>query len=202
MIPQFYNSEPSSKLYAILNAFAAENGNIATSLVDLWDAIGIDDTTGDLLDNKWGKLLNISRYTGEVDSAYRTRLKTSILKVSGGTADALKYAIGVIIGITDPEEIDARIQVEDAWLYEATAEELPALDTDPGNFVCRVDIDGAPYINYGMDMNVMISNIINTIKAAGTHAIIFVYGTRLLTYADMSAKTYSELGAYRYYQLG
>jgi hypothetical protein len=124
------------------------------------------------------------------------------LKQSGGTAEAIRYAIGVIIGVTDESELAARVQVVDAWDYTPTAEEASSVNTDPGNFVCRVDIDGAPYIDYGVDMYVMITNIINTIKAVGTNPIIFIYGTRIMTYTDMAAKTYDELDAYRYYQLG
>lgn len=103
--------DKSSSLYKLIKSIVDEF-NITMSNIDRIDKmIGINSTLPDDLYNRFGALLNIRQNKNESDEQYRSRLKLSIVSLSGGTAEAIKYAIASGLGINNDTNAMDKIQI-------------------------------------------------------------------------------------------
>ena len=105
-----YNPEDkTSALYKLIKSIVDEL-NITMSNIDRINRmIDIDNTLPDDIYNRFGALLNIKQNKGESDEQYRYRLKVSVTSLSGGTANAIKYAVASGLNIDDADTTD-RVQ--------------------------------------------------------------------------------------------
>lgn len=186
-------------LYAILSIYASKY-NMTRDIIDrIYGMIGIETTYDEDLEHRWGSVLGIYKEIGESYDDYRTRLMIVYASFSGGTAEAIKYAVAVTVGIsTEKSIIDKYINIIDAWEYD---HELIPHDTDPkydavtnntncltntgfvlnkpydahrdGAFVCTIDLSINESIHYYKDK---IMTAINKTKASGINAYLaFLY---------------------------
>lgn len=195
--PQYAYSEtnPDSSLYKLIQSIVDEF-NITMSNIDKIDGmIGIDNTLPEDLYSRWGALLNIKRNPGEADEQYRNRLKVSIASLSGGTANAIRYAVACGLGVNnDPAAIE-RIHVYDAWEYNGDAEVIK----DYGYVVCEIDLNQGAY---PVGAEQIVARSANEVKAAGV-AIQFLYQNfRIVHYIDLDDITYASLAGLTYSQVG
>ena len=116
-------------LYAILSIYASKY-NMTRDIIDrIYGMIGIETTYDEDLEHRWGSMLGIYKEIGESYDDYRARLMIVYASFSGGTAEAIKYAVAVTVGIsTEKSVIDKYINIIDAWEYD---HELIPHDTDP-----------------------------------------------------------------------
>lgn len=194
--PQYaYNKENiKSTLYKLIEAIIKEF-NITVTNIDKLDAmLDINRTLPDDLYNRWGALLNIKQNIGETDEQYRERLKVSVTSLSGGTAEAIKYAVACGLGINNDSIAMDRIKVYDAWKYDGDG-----VDKDYGYIVCDVDLN---YGDYSIDIENIVKESANNVKAGGT-VIQFIYRNfRLIYYLDLDNVTYASLNTLIYNKVG
>lgn len=187
-IPHYYNKDTSSKIYNILKSFADEFEITGAQYIDRADNdIGIITTVADDLDWRWGKFLGVKRKINEPDDSYRLRLVNTINSLHGGTAEAIRYAVALILGISDNDErMDRQIKIYDAWNFDA------APNKEYGNFVVYIRFDGnMDYSDIYYDgIEDDIADIVDGVKAAGTNcAVIF------------GCTVHNAIGVYHHHQL-
>lgn len=195
--PQYaYNPEDTqSSLYKLIKAIVDEF-NITLANIDRIDkAIGIDTILPDDIYNRFGALLNIKKNTNETDEQYRNRLKTSITSLSGGTAEAIRYAIACGLGINNDPIAMERIHIYDAWKYDGDADVIK----DYGYIVCSVDLNNG---SYSADMERIITASTNNVKAAGVSIQFIYYNFRIMYYYELDRITYASLSTLIYNQVG
>jgi hypothetical protein len=178
--PHLYNVyDKKTILYALLSVFGERLG-MRTDIIDrLYAMIGIDSTYDEDLEHRWGSLLGMYRQNNESYNNYRSRLIIAYLSLSGGTAEAIKYAIASVVGITTDEDIDKYIHVYDAWEYPYDIDpELLGIDeyVDEtslyGSSICTIDMSNVTNADY-----TEIMDTINQVKASGINAyLMFLYG--------------------------
>ena len=170
--------------------------NIASSNIDRVDRmLGIDTILPDDVYNRFGAIFGITQNKGETDEQYRTRLKTSITMLSGGTAEAVKYAIACGLGINnDPSAMD-NIHIYDAWNYTGSAN----VNKDYGYVVCEIDLNQG---QYSVDMEKIVAESANNVKAAGVIIQFIYYNYRIVYYAELDDMTYASLDTSTYSQVG
>lgn len=191
-----YNtSDQSSALYKLIKAIIDEF-NIVMSNIDRVDKmIGIDEVLPDDIYNRFGALLNIKQYPNETDEQYRSRLKTSVTALSGGTAEAIKYAIACGLGTNnDPTAMD-RIHVYDAWKYTGDANVIK----NYGYVVCEIDLNQG---QYSIEMEDIVAESANNVKATGVIIQFIYYNYRIVYYAELDDITYATLSTSTYSQVG
>lgn len=186
-MPSHWNKEVGSGIYTLSKAISDEFNEFNDQLSIIDRAIGIDGTYGSDLDNRWGKMLNIPRLIGESDDVYRHRLKLSVIKLYGGTDEAIRYAVAIELRIdNDQQAMDDMIGVYDSWDYTGHLENV-----GPGYAVCEITI---PYDKYLSLPN--ISNTVRYVKASGIMVYI-VY--KIVNTIDVPYDTYISI-SHRIYQ--
>lgn len=197
--PQYaYDPEnKSSGLYKLIKSIIDEF-NITMQNIDRIDkAIGIDTILPDDIYNRFGALLNIKQNKNETGEQYRHRLKTSITALSGGTAEAIKYAIACGLDINnDPIAMD-KIRVYDAWEYDGDAD--IGVNNKYGYVVCSVDLDNG---KYSADMESIVARSANDVKAAGVSIHFIYHNFRIIYYIELDDVTYASLSTLKYNQVG
>lgn len=195
--PQYaYDTDnKSSALYKLIQAIVDEF-NIVMSNIDRIDKmIGIDNALPDDIYNRFGALLNIRQNPGETDEQYRNRLKTSVTALSGGTSEAIRYAIACGLGTNnDPEAMD-RIHVYDAWNYTGSAN----VNKNYGYVVCEIDLNKG---QYSVEMENIVAESANNVKATGVVIQFVYYNYRIVYYAELDDITYATLATSTYSQVG
>lgn len=191
-----YNPDnKQSSLYKLIRAIASELNATFADVDRINNMISVDTTLPDDLYNRWGALLGIKRNENEADEQYRNRLKTSVTALSGGTTDAIKYAVACGLGINnDPIAMD-RIHVYDAWEYTGAAEVLK----DYGYIVCEVDLNQELY---STDVEDIVLESANNVKAAGVVIQFVYYNFRILYYTELDEVSYASLSTLTYSQVG
>lgn len=171
-IPKFYERDKASKIYGVLNAFAEEFEITDAEYITRADnAIGVMDTDPRDLEWRWGEFLGVRRLVNEDSEAYRMRLVNTINSLHGGTADAIRYAVALILGIADDDvRMKRQILIYDAWKYPNSPEGMKK----PGNFMIVVKFDGEGDFDdvYYDGAEQDIADIVNIVKAAGTNCAI------------------------------
>lgn len=196
--PQYaYNSEDNvSTLYKLIKSIVDEF-NITMDNIDRIDKmVSIDTVLPDDIYSRFGALLNIKQNKNESDEQYRSRLKVSITSLSGGTAEAIKYAIASGLGVTNDQDAMDRIHVYDAWKYNGTEE---SIKRDYGYIVCSIDLNQG---DYSVDMEKIVAEAADNVKAAGV-IIQFVYHNfRISYYTELDNVTYISLETLTYNKVG
>lgn len=197
--PQYaYDPEDkTSALYKLIKSIADEI-NITMSNIDKIDKmIGIDTVLPGDIYNRFGALLNIKQNIGESDEQYRDRLKVSITALSGGTAEAIKYAIASGLGIDNDTTAMDRIHVYDAWKYDSdNAEDIIK---EYGYVVCSIDLNQDIYSS---DIEDIITQSADNVKAAGV-VIQFIYNNfRIVYYSSLDNVIYANLDNIVYNKVG
>jgi hypothetical protein len=194
-LPRFYDTEnPQSVIYNLIKAIIEELDIVQQNIDKVNNMVGINDISGDELLYRWGSLLNIPRISGESDEAYRSKLKLSVTSLTGGTANAIRYAIAVGLGInSDETAVNNRIHVYDAWNYEG------AIDKSNGNIVCVVDLDSQLCTDETFNI---INDAINNTKSAGIKFVMVFSNYRMIYYSDLINVTYSSLDTIEYSKIG
>lgn len=173
-IPNFYVREKTSRMYGVLNAFASEFDIAEVEYIQRADkAVGIMDTDPRDLDWRWGEFLGVHRLINEGDEAYRMRLVNTINSLHGGTADAIRYAVALILGIADDTtRMERQILIYDAWKYPNSPQSMKTY----GNFMIVVKFDGDNDFDdmYYDGVEDDIASVVSVVKAAGTNcAVVF-----------------------------
>lgn len=65
---------PGSNMRSLIRALLSEADRVDEDLEEIYEAQHIDSATGEEL-NTWGRLVDVTRKTGEGDDKYRTRIK-------------------------------------------------------------------------------------------------------------------------------
>lgn len=196
--PQYaYDPENTkSSLYKLIKSIVDEFNITMNNIDRINSAIGIDTILPDDIYNRFGSLLNIKQNPNETDEQYRNRLKVSVTSLSGGTAEAIKYAIISGLGINNDADAIDRIKVYDAWEYDGNTE---GIIKDYGYVVCSVDLNNGAY---STDMEAIVSESANNVKASGV-AIQFIYHNfRIMYYTELDKMTYVNLNTIIYNQVG
>lgn len=181
-----YNEE--TVIYALLTIYSGSHDDRLAIIDRLYAAIGIDDTYDEDLEWRWGSLLHISRKGGESADAYRARLKLAYLSLKGGTAEAIKYAVGIVVGLTaDKDIIDKYIQVYDSWDYTNID---PNIQPQDGAFVVAIDLGFLE--STSIDFAADVPYAVNTTKASGTQPYVLYF---YIMY-DEGQITVREIGQY------
>ena len=191
-----YNKDDiNSALGKLVSAFA-EEFNITMSNIDRVDKmLGIDTVLPEDIYDRFGVLLNISKSPAETGEQYRNRLKVSIAALSGGTKEAIKYAVASGLSIIDDQYALDRINVYDAWEYTGEA----TISGDYGYVVCEVDLNNN---TYSTDIEEVIADSANRVKATGV-AIQFIYRNfRVVYYVELDSISYGSLSTMIYGQVG
>lgn len=174
-LPSYYNKESKSGIRTIIESVVPELVRIYSNIDTNKALLGINTTKGDDLYNRWGSLLHLERNIGESDESYRARLKLSVKMLSGGTKDAITYAVAVGLNINEDSNKMARmINVFDAWEYDGT---LP-INKEFGNAVCIINISNDDSVNITQD--VIIRKSIESVKASGINFYLF-YSTNAVS---------------------
>ena len=166
-LPEFYNKEIGSNIYAIMSSLAIEVDRIYDGITRLDNMIGIDTTTGLDLDARWGRLTGVIRRSGETDEQYRIRLKLRMSMETGGTVKAIQYAVAPIIGLYDASKLDDQIKIYDTFNLP------PGVACDPGTIICHIyiPVHEDEIQNWNIDkldkLHADIKDAINMNKAAG-----------------------------------
>jgi hypothetical protein len=191
-----YNPEdPLSSLRKLIESILVEL-NISTSNIDrIYDGVGINTAQPDDIYSRFGALLNITKNNGETDEQYRERLKVSVIALSGGTADAIKYAIACGLGINNDNEAMNRIQIYDAWDYDGEAD----INKDYGYIVCTIDLNNGIYSSEFQDI---VASSADNVKAAGTIIQFIYYNYRVIYYIELDDITYASLNTLEYNKVG
>lgn len=193
--PQYaYSDDKRSALHKLIKSIIDEF-NITMSNIDRIDKmIGIDTVLPDDIYNRFGALLNIPQNNNETDEQYRDRLKVSISALSGGTADAVKYAVACGLGINgDPIAMD-RVVIYDAWKYPGDN-----VIKDYGYVVCEIDLNQG---QYSTDIEDIVARSANSVKAAGTIIQFIYHNYRIVYYIELDDVTYATLSTITYNQVG
>jgi hypothetical protein len=185
----------STSLYKLVRSIIDELNITMENIDRINKMIGIDTILPDDIYNRFGALLNIKQNIDESDEQYRSRLKTSVVSLSGGTAEAIKYAIASGLGINDDTNAMDRIKIYDAWKYPGDA----SVKKEYGYIVCEIDLNQE---NYSIDIEKVVAEAANSVKATGVviqfiyHNFRIVYYIELndITYASLSTSTYSQVG--------
>lgn len=174
--PKFYKKyfEDNSIIYNLIKSIS-ENDEDQNKIIDrMYAMIGIDTTYDEDLEYRWGKLLGLSKLPYETYDEYRAKLKLVIPMFSGGTAEAVKYALACYMNInSDKSLMDEYIFISDAWVqlsdyYEnVIANSNREYDRTYGNFFCIIKTPD----NSNFDTN-KAQEIVDNIKSAGTNAYI------------------------------
>lgn len=185
----------SSALYKLIKSIVDEF-SITMSNIDRVDKmLGIDTILPDDIYNRFGAIFGITQNKGETDEQYRTRLKTSITMLSGGTSEAVKYAIACGLGINnDPSAMD-NIHIYDAWNYTGSAN----VNKGYGYVVCEIDLNQG---QYSVDMEKIVAESANNVKAAGVIIQFIYYNYRVVYYMELNDMTYASLDTSTYSQVG
>lgn len=189
-LPGYYDSNSNSQVYNLLKAFTDEFDIVSSQYIDRADsAIGVDKTNGNDLDWRWGSLLNVMRRPGENDGSYRKRLSLATNALHGGTADSIRYAISVFLGISSDDDKTRRyIKIYDGWKYQHAEPSMKHY----GHIVCVLSFDSADRGLYYDGIENDIRKYVANIKAAGT--ILHVM-TEFTTYGELSAYTHQQMSA-------
>lgn len=117
--PHIYNVyDHNTILYALLSVYASKFGAKEDIINRVYAMIGIDSTYDEDLEHRWGSLLGIYKNNGESFRDYRARLMIVYASLTGGTEEAIKYAVASTIGISsDQDMINEYIHIYDAWTY-------------------------------------------------------------------------------------
>ena len=184
-----------SVLYIIIKAIIDEF-NITMGNIDrINKMLDINNIEPEDMYNRFGALLNISRNPKETDEQYRSRLKTSMTALSGGTAAAIKYAIACGLGINDDNEAMDKITIYDAWEYNGDADVIK----ENGYIVCSVDLNNG---SYSTDMEQAVKDATDNVKAAGVIMQFVYYNFRIIYYVELDNITYASLSTLTYSQVG
>lgn len=165
--PHIYNVyDHNTILYALLSVYASKFGAKEDIINRVYAMIGIDSTYDEDLEHRWGSLLGIYKNNGESFGDYRARLMIIYASLTGGTEEAIKYAVASAIGISSNQDmINEYIHIYDAWTYYG-------FDTHKyGAFVCTIDLT--------VDENIVayydkIIRAINQTKASGIAAYLML----------------------------
>lgn len=184
-----------TKLYKLIQAIIDEF-NIAVNNIDrIHNMLGIDTISSDDIYVRFGALLGIKQNSNETDEQYRSRLKTSITALSGGTAEAIKYAIACGLGINNDNAAMDNIHVYDAWEYPGGAD----VNKSHGYIVCSIDLNAG---KYSVDMEQIVKESAENVKAAGTIIQFVYYNFRIEYYIGLDDITYASLSTLTYNQVG
>ena len=196
-LPHYYNRLATSQVYNLIKAFTDEFEIQYNDYIKRLDnSLGIATTNGADLDWRWGSILKIPRVTSESDEAYRKRLMAMTSILAGGTAQSIKFAIAVFLGIYDTDQIviDDYIQIYDGWEYDGIFKE-PEMDAY-GHVVAIISF--APHDEHTIwyegiedDLTLWLA----VYKAAGVYLHVVV---RYTSYQQLGAYTYGELASYSY----
>ena len=157
-------------IYALLSVYASKFDTNVKIIDRLYAMIGIDSTYDEDLEHRWGSLLGIYKSDNESYRDYRSRLMIVYSSLAGGTAEAIKYAIASVVGISDNQELINRyINVYDAWEYNGSID-VSSLDTSYGHIICTIDITVDESIPRLYDE---IMHSINVVKASGIMPYLF-----------------------------
>lgn len=129
--PHIYNVyDHNTILYALLSVYASKFGAKEDIINRVYAMIGIDSTYDEDLEHRWGSLLGIYKNNGESFRDYRARLMIVYASLTGGTEEAIKYAVASTIGISsDQDMINEYIHIYDAWTYYDS--DIKPNSTDP-----------------------------------------------------------------------
>lgn len=192
-LPEFYGDT----VVKIVTAISNELNIINTNVIRINNMDNIDTTEGRDLYARWGALLNIPRAVNESDDSYRSRLKLSVVALSGGTNEAIRYSIAVGLGINeDPIAMNRMIKIYDAWEYP---DQNASIDRGYGNAVCDIDLNHG---SYSEEFNDIIHASIESVKASGINVQLIFSNYRLYIYAELNNVVYSALGGIEYNKLG
>lgn len=198
-LPDWYKkfSTDNSVIYAIIYATSLEIANNIVLVDRVNNAIGLNTTDDDDLYTRWGSMLGINKELSMEPSVYRDALKLYLLSKVGGTAESIKYAAAIAIGIDDSEKLLLDyIKVYDAWDYTGDAE---LQSTAHGNFVCEIDMTiGSSAI--GVEQKVL--NAISTVKASGTNFEVIYKDAKIITYEDLNRFNFISLDLTTFENLG
>ena len=184
-------------LYAMLSIFASKY-NMTRDIIDrIYGMIGIETTYDEDLEHRWGSMLGIYKEVDESYDDYRARLMMVYISFSGGTKEAIKYAVAISCGIgTDKNIIDKYIDITDAWDYDHTIIDTshtydaitnstkhtlnnnfilnkPYDIRKDGAFICTIDLSIDENIYYYKDK---ILEAINSTRASGIRPyLVFLY---------------------------
>jgi hypothetical protein len=180
--PNTYNVyNKKTILYALLTVFGNKYGMRTDTIDRLYAMIGIDSTYDEDLEHRWGSLLGIYKQSGESSNDYRNRLKIIYSSLSGGTAEAIKYAIASAAGIeSDVDTINKYVKVYDAWEYPYNIDptllgidEIIDETSLYGSIICTVDLAG---VDNNIIEHTKIIDAINHTKASGiNHYLLLLY---------------------------
>jgi hypothetical protein len=187
--------DKSSKLYKLLESIVAEF-NITMENIDRIDRMNnIDTVLPDDLYSRFGALLNIKQNKNETDEQYRNRLKVSVTSLSGGTVEAIKYAIACGLGINnDPIAMD-KIHVYDAWKYNKDVD----VKKEYGYVVCDIDLNQG---RYSVDIEKIVNESANNVKSSGVIIQFIYYNYRVIYYKELENISYLTLSTITYDQVG
>lgn len=197
-IPHFYQKEPDTNIYNVVNAFAVEFETVDDEYLQRADnALGVMTTDARDLGWRWGSFLGVPRTINETDNGYRMRLVNTINSLHGGTAQAIQYAVGLIMGVTnDQAKMDRQIKIWDAWEYPDAPDDIKK----PGNFVIVIKFDNDDDISdqYYDGIEDDILAIVSSVKAAGTNGIVMFGYTVHLTltpyhHHELSVLTHDDI---------
>lgn len=195
--PQYaYDPEDkSSKLYKLIRSIVDEF-NVTMGNIDRLDKmIGIDTVLPDDLYNRFGTLLNIKRNKNETDEQYRSRLKTSVTALSGGTTSAIKYAVACGLGINNNPMAMDNIRIYDAWKYNGDVNIIK----DYGYVVCDIDLDQG---EFSVDIENIVRESADNVKSSGV-IIQFIYRNfRISYYSELDNAVYASLDTLFYNKVG
>lgn len=185
----------SSALYKLIKSIVDEF-NITISNIDrINKMIDIDTVLPDDIYNRFGALLNIKQNRNETDEQYRSRLKVSVTSLSGGTAEAIRYAIASSLGINNDANAMNRIHIYDAWKYHGTE---PVIK-DHGYVICSIDLNQG---NYSTDIERLVAESANSVKSAGVIIQFIYYNFRIMYYSELDDITYVSLDTMTYDKVG
>lgn len=186
-----------SALYMLIKSIIDEF-NITMSNIDRIDRmININTALPDDIYARFGALLNIKQNKGETDEQYRNRLKVSVTSLSGGTAEAIRYAIASGLGINDDANAMERIRVYDAWKYDGEE----SVTKEYGHVVCTVDLNQGNYSDVEHIVGV-VAEATNNVKAAGVIVQFIYYNFRITYYSELNTITYASLDNIVYDKVG
>lgn len=165
-LPNALNTGDGTVFGAIIKAIGSKYEDYYSDINHVDNLLGIDTTSKDELDRVWGKRIGIRRRVGESDQRYRNRIKTSVLKLYGGTASALRYATLVALNRDKYPYLDednSGVQVFDAKDYNGVTE----VDKKPGNSVIQIDTGILDNVTLNEQEYDDLINILNDVKASG-----------------------------------
>lgn len=184
-----------SVLYAVIKAIIDEFNITMDNIDRINKMLSIDSILPDDIYDRFGILLNINRNLEETDEQYRSRLKTSVTALSGGTAAAIKYAIACGLGINGDNEAMDKITIYDAWEYDGDADVIK----ENGYIVCSIDMNSGAY---STDIEQAVKNATDNVKAAGVIMQFVYYNFRIMYYIELDNITYTSLSTLTYSQVG